>query len=147
MNYIRSHCIFWGVTACLTDLPVLEPLGEGAGGLHGPGHARLLHPVREVEQAAVAVERVPVQLKRRTGRRGSNHQIFNSPNCDQKSCRDLPCYESTVGQSQEERRKRSSAEKKFSSSVAAAIRREIRGKSKMREGGCSGSVQVSFFSR
>ena len=74
-----------GITACLTDLPVLEPLGHGAGGLDGPGHARLLDPVREVEQAAVAVERVPVQLQGRGGRKDSIHQITNSPNCDQKS--------------------------------------------------------------
>ena len=60
---------------CLTVLPVLEPLGHGAGGLDGPGHARLLHPVREVEQATVAVERVTVQLKR-----GGRTQIIKSPN-------------------------------------------------------------------
>ena len=43
--------------------PVLKPPRQRARGLDRPGHAGLLHPVGEVEQAAVAVERVGVQLR------------------------------------------------------------------------------------
>lgn len=44
------------------DGPVLQPPGPDADRLGRPGHPGHLHPVGEVQQPAVAVERVPVQL-------------------------------------------------------------------------------------